>query len=218
MGLLDRLIKKITNDLTDKASDKIADSISDAVMDSLNMTEEEKAALKAKKEAEAKAEAEKKAEEAAKKAEQAAQAAAAGIELDDNGYPVQQVPHLNVKHSEPVIPDASAVPSALPKGDVSYFADLIEKNLPGAALEKNVPLASVVPGATSWNVNIDLLLRKAGAPALAVMIVGKNYYNRMAIVNTMNACEGAGIPAIRFIKEFSNEPSYVIGRIKGLMK
>ena len=34
----------------------------------------------------------------------------------------------------------------------------------------------------------------------------------------VDACEKAGIPALRFMKEFSNEPGYIVGRVDAVMK
>ena len=73
----------------------------------------------------------------------------------------------------------------------------------GSAPEKNVP--------------ITLLLSNGTSPAMAIFLVPRDKYKPRALIESMNACENAGIPAIRFINEFENEPGYVIGRIKTVL-
>ena len=62
-----------------------------------------------------------------------------------------------------------------------------------------------------------MLLSRDGAPKLAIFLVSKDKYKPRALIESMNACENAGIPAIRFMQEFDNKPGYVVGRIRTVL-
>ena len=81
-----------------------------------------------------------------------------------------------------------------------------------------VSLSEIGAAEPKRNERVSAVVYKNGAPALALYIVSKNSYRREAYVLGMNACEKAGIPALRFMKEFSNEPGYIVGRVDAVMK
>lgn len=123
------------------------------------------------------------------------------------------------KHNESFTKDMNAVPSSVAdRGSAEYFADVIEKNVPGARVETNVPLSMFTSENPAKQVNIDVLVRINNIPKLAIILVRKNSYRTTAVVNTMNACEKVSLPAIRFMKEFSNEPGYVSARVKAVTR
>lgn len=123
------------------------------------------------------------------------------------------------RHNETFTKDMNAIPSSVAdRGSAEYFADVIEKNVPGARVETNVPLSMFTSENPAKQVNIDVLVRINNIPKLAIILVKKNSYRNAGIVNTMNACEKVNLPAIRFMKEFSNEPGYVSARVKAVTK
>ena len=85
----------------------------------------------------------------------------------------------------------------LPKDDKSF-------NLPDITVEKDVPVESLGQEVPVKRANIDLMLSKDGKQVLAVFLVPKNQYRIAKYINSMNICEDAGVPAIRFMKEFMN--------------
>ena len=97
-------------------------------------------------------------------------------------------------------------------GTAEYFAGIISENIPGVSVKLNVP-AGEVADVPEKAANIDVLVLKDGAPKAAVILVYKNSYRTLPVVNTMNACEKNGIKALRFMKEFSNKEDYVTERI-----
>lgn len=123
-------------------------------------------------------------------------------------------PRLIKKHCEPIIPFEGAVKSSVSrKKTCEYIEDLISLNLPGVTVKRGANISSdKYPGKKF--VPVDLVLMKDSKPVLAVIVCNKNQYRLYGVINTMNACEEKGLPAIRFFKEFENKPSYVIGRIK----
>ena len=126
-------------------------------------------------------------------------------------------PVLNVRHNEPFAPVAAQASSVADRGSVAYFADVIGKNIPGVTLETDVPLTALGLSAEK-GVPVSVAVYKAGTPALAILVTPKNGYRRYGVINTMNALEARGIPAIRFMKEFANEPGYVVGRVLAVMR
>jgi hypothetical protein len=137
---------------------------------------------------------------------------------NDEEYSVtSNAPHLIKKHKELIIPYTAAVGSDVSKNDAAaYIADLIIKNLPGVEIKKNVNISAANAEPGKKYVPVDLVLIKDSKPVLAVIVCGKNKYRLYGVINTMNACEEKGLPAIRFFKEFENKPEYVIGRIKAV--
>ena len=133
-------------------------------------------------------------------------------------YPEPVVVKLKVKHSEPFIIDAGAVGSDFDRGSAEYFIDVIEKNIPGVQTAANVPLSSLTADVPAKSLPVSVLVSRGGQPVIALMVVRKNDYRKVGVVNTMNACEDAGIPTIRFMSEFGNEPGYVAARIRAVMK
>lgn len=67
-------------------------------------------------------------------------------------------------------------------------------------------------------VNISFLLRKNGTAKAAILLCDKNRWNVYAIRNTIGACEKAGIPCLRFIRQFRNRGDYVVDRIKDTLR
>ena len=161
--------------------------------------------------------------EAAKPAETPAPAAAASsaapeAELDENGYPVWQTPVLKKDRKGKIVTVTDFVPSDITdRSDPSYIVDLVEKNLPGAAAKKEVPLSEITSDVPEKNMPISVMVSVGGVNKVAVMVVEKNKYRNAAVVNTMNACEDKGIAAIRVFKEFENKPEFVLGRIKAFL-
>ncbi len=126
---------------------------------------------------------------------------------------------LKVKHNESFTPVANAIGSSnYDHGSAAYFEDIIRANLPEMDISRDVPLSSVSGDSPAKQMPITLLLRRGGAPVLAILLVDKDRYRVYSVLNTLNSCEGAGIPAIRFMKEFRNDPGYVVGRIRAVAR
>ncbi len=132
--------------------------------------------------------------------------------------PAYAAPQLIRKRNEKVVPLAGALGSDVEdRGSAAYFADLLSRNFPGLEIAVGQPLSAVTDRVPEWAADIDVLACRNGAPAVAILLVPKNRYRKAAVINAMNACEEAGVPALRFMKEFSNEPSYVAGRVKAVL-
>lgn len=98
-------------------------------------------------------------------------------------------------------------------GNADYFAGIIAKNFPDAEVKLSVPVSEITADIPAKVKPVDVLVCKGGAAKAAIILTPKNSYKAAAVVNTMNACEKAGIKAYRFMEEFSNKEEYVVGRI-----
>ena len=67
-------------------------------------------------------------------------------------------------------------------------------------------------------VKISFLLRSGTQPQLAILLCDKNRWNNLAMRNTMEACKHAGIPCLRFIRDFRNRGDYVVERIQSALR
>ena len=202
MGLFDKLLKKVTT----AAENGAAKGVMNVIGGILGNEEEEKVT-----------------EISFKKPSTPVSYAEEEIPIDPaTGMPYNRTPLKLVKeHKEPVQYDHNAIGSTLPHVDATttlmYFTDLIQKNLPEFTVKQFASVESVLGSAPEKNVPITLLLSNGTSPALAIFLVPRDKYKPRALIESMNACENAGIPAIRFINEFENEPGYVIGRIKTVL-
>lgn len=105
---------------------------------------------------------------------------------------------------------------AAPTGTAEYFAAVIRENIDGVEVRQDVDVAEIA-AAPEKAVKLDVLIVKDGKPAAAVLLVPKNSYRTMGVVNTMSICEANGIKALRFMQEFANKPDYVVDRIKAAL-
>ena len=205
MGLFDKLLKKVT----DAAEKGVSKAIKDAVKDGLD-------GLGIKDEGDL----EKAASQYAANVQQSAESYAAEVQSAAEDFTqYNRTPLKLVKeHKEPVQLAYDAVGSYVTDtGSIMYFTDLVQKNLPEYAVLQYPTIASVLGSAPEKNVNITMLLSKDGVPKLAIFLVSRDKYKPRALIESMNACENAGIPAIRFIQEFENRPEYVVGRIRTVL-
>ena len=202
MGLLNRMISKVVNKAADAIAEKAGNEIKDAILGD------------AKKRAEEAEESLKEAEEAIASAQKEAEKAAEEF-METTAY---QRPALLVKHQEDFSVDDSAKDSDVKdRSSAAYFEDVITKNIEGVTVKTDVDPAEFAPAVPEKHEKA-LIVYKAETPVLAILLVSKDKYRNLPVINSMNALEAAGIPAIRFMKEFSNIPGYVIGRIKAVMK
>lgn len=138
-------------------------------------------------------------------------------EVDEFGRVPNTVPKLDVEHKNPVtLAKGVDDPGFVFKGSAAYFEAVISRNIPGVTIRTDVPLTEITSDIPYTKVNIDVLVSD-GVKKLAIFIPPKDRYRNACYVYTMNACEAKGVTAIRFMKEFRNDPEYVIGRIKGLL-
>ncbi len=191
MGLLDKLFSKEVKDKLDSLAKKVNEALDD-IKENIDKKEEE--------------------------AKEAASSVTETVQETAEEFPEPVIPQLKVKRKEVFSLFEEAVGSEIEdRGSAAYFEDLIRKNLPEITVEKNVPVETLGQETPVKRADIDLMLKKDGKPMLAIFLVPKNLYRLTKYINSMNICEDAGIPAIRFMKEFSNEPAYVTGRIKALI-
>ena len=191
MGLLDKLFSKEVKEKMEDLAKKINEAIDD-IKDNIDKKEDE--------------------------AEEAVSSVTETVQEAVEEFPEPVIPQLKVKRKEVFSLFEGAVGSEIEdRGSAAYFEDLIKKNLPEITVEKNVPVETLGQETPAKRADIDLMLMIDGKPVLAIFLVPKNLYRLTKYVNSMNICEDAGIPAIRFMQEFSNEPAYVTGRIKALI-
>lgn len=84
------------------------------------------------------------------------------------------------------------------------------------------PAAKTVP-ATAYepvgdHANITFLLRSGTQNQLAILICDKNRWNNVATRNTIEACKKAGIPCLRFIRQFRHRSDYTVERISAALR
>lgn len=212
MGLLDRLVKRGISNTVDevsrRAQNAASNTIGNAVENAVTSSIEKALGLNGQRPAKP------------AQSSQASQPAQQTTATQSSSYPssYSNIVKLNVSHKEPFTPEAGAVGSSIAnRGSAEYFEDVITKNVPGASIQKNVALSAISSENPKKQVKIDVLVN-AGGKKLAILLVGKSRTRTHDILNTLNACEAAGVPAIRFIKEFRNEPGYVSARVKAVMK
>lgn len=203
MGLLDSLLKKTVSQTVNQASKKVESSVKNAVSDGiaagLGLKPSSKPAASAT---------------AAAPSPAAAEAAPAAAAEGEKTY--KPAPTLTKVHKEKFVPVKGADLSDKPVGSPDYFIELAEKNF-GMTGRVYVPLAEIGQTVDGRSMDVPIMLYKGAKPALAVFLVPKNDYRKYAVINSMNACEAAGIPAIRFFQEFSNDAAYVVGRMNAVM-
>lgn len=124
-----------------------------------------------------------------------------------------------VEHHEPFAKELNAIGSNIKdRGSEEYFEDLILKNIPGTQVKTYVPLKELGIASPGFSDSVNVLVYRNGVPSIAIVIVEKVCYDEASVLDVMDACEDAGLPCIRFIYDFANNPDYVIGRIKAIMK
>ena len=109
------------------------------------------------------------------------------------------------------------IPDGLPRdhGRDDYFVELIHANMPQLGIYQWVPIQQIDPATDLYAASLNILLvRGDGWPVLAILLVEKEKHNTPTIRSMMASCARAGIPVMRFMREFENRPEYVIGRIR----
>ena len=95
-----------------------------------------------------------------------------------------------------------------------YFSGLLHESFPGYTVEKNVDAGRLGIGGISQDMPKNILLAKAGSPALLVLLLPKNGYRLKRIDDLKARCAQAGIAHMQFFLEFRNEAGYVVDRIR----
>ena len=101
-----------------------------------------------------------------------------------------------------------------PGDAVDYFFGLLSESFPGYQVEKNVAAGRLGIGSAFQDMPKNILLSKAGSPALLVLLLPKNGYRLKRIDDLKGRCEQAGIAHMQFFLEFRNEAGYVVNRIR----
>lgn len=98
---------------------------------------------------------------------------------------------------------------------LAYFDYLFRGAFPDLQIRRDVPAAEL--GGESWCVPVDFLLSRNGRNLLAVCICDQHRWKNKPIRGTEQAAQQAGIPFMRFIRQFSNRPEYVIPRVSRVL-
>lgn len=64
---------------------------------------------------------------------------------------------------------------------------------------------------------ISYMLLEGKQPKVAILLCNSRSYNSKPIQNTMQMCEDANIPVLRFYKDFRNDEDYICNRIKSVL-
>ena len=95
-----------------------------------------------------------------------------------------------------------------------YFLNLLSDSLPGCTLEENVSSARLFSGPSGVQAPRNILITRAGRPALLILLLPKNGYRRKAVTEFKKKCDSAGIRYLQFFLEFRNEADYVVNRVR----
>ncbi len=114
---------------------------------------------------------------------------------------------------EPKVPAGAPAPDGYSfRGTVDdYFAQLIATNFPQYRVFRNEPMAG------HQNVPVSFLLFQNGEAKLAVILCGSQEYRTRRVQSTVDACIFRNIPYQRYYRDFRNEASYVVGRIRSAL-
>lgn len=101
------------------------------------------------------------------------------------------------------------------EASLAYFNYLFHGAFPDLQIRRDVPAAEL--GGESWCVPVDFLFSRNGRNLLAVCICDQHRWKNKPIRGTEQAAQQAGIPFMRFIRQFSNRPEYVIPRVSRVL-
>ena len=219
MGFLDNLVKKgiqnTVNDVSRRAQKAAGNALGDVVEDAVTDGLSKLFGTTVTKRSDSSAEVQSSSEQSD------SESAFSGGSSSESfgGQKTHKIVNLVKTHKESFTPETNAVGSLVSdRGSAAYFADVITKNVPGASVRTDVALSEISSEKPEKQVKIDALVSIDGTPKLAILLPSKEKYRNHAYLYTMNACENAGIPAIRFMKEFNNEPGYVSARVKAVIR
>lgn len=81
-----------------------------------------------------------------------------------------------------------------------------------------VTVSADIAETTGETCKINFLLRQNGSAKLAIILCDKKDWDTDAVRNTMGICEKAGIPCLRFIRQFRHRGDYVVSRIQNALR
>ncbi len=93
-----------------------------------------------------------------------------------------------------------------------YFKDIIERNFAEYAIEENVPMTQIEPGASKFFKPLDFLFNKDGQPVLAVAITKEKPSKKAPII-----CKNHNIKYVVIYSPYENKESFVVDRIKNAL-
>lgn len=97
---------------------------------------------------------------------------------------------------------------------IEYFDDMLERDFSAYEAEMMVYPRSIDYQADFGCYPIAFLLRKAGRPALALLLVPRDRSDTPAIRSTEESCSRMGIPCLKFCNEDRNEKNEVLAAIR----
>lgn len=83
---------------------------------------------------------------------------------------------------------------------------------------KSRPAAQTALDVPANAAHLNFLLRQNGKPKAGIILCDKHEWDTEQISITMEACRKAGIPCLRFFREFRNEVDYVTQRIRKALR
>ncbi len=90
-----------------------------------------------------------------------------------------------------------------------YFSMIFCNYFPEYTVQRNVRMNL----ASEAHVPVTFLLSRNGQHKLAIILCHSQEYNKLAIRNTMAACQALGIPVQRYFTDFRNDCNYVRSRM-----
>ena len=92
-----------------------------------------------------------------------------------------------------------------------YFAQLISIHFPHLRVFRDQWFG------TPQDVPVSFLLYQDGVAKLAVILCDSQEYRTRRVQNTVDACIARNIPYQRYFRDFRNEKSYVVDRIRSVL-
>ena len=94
---------------------------------------------------------------------------------------------------------------------LEYFYQLFCRAFPEYTIRRGVPASAF--GGESWCAPVDFLFSINNRNVLAVCICDRNKWVNKPFRGTEDAVQRAGFQYMRFIRQFSNKPDYVLARV-----
>ena len=128
---------------------------------------------------------------------------------------VAQQVQMNADVPETKAPSTYGAPDqdcySFPGSVDDYFAQVLTTHFPHLRVYRDQWFGS------PQDVPVSFLLYQNGAPKLAVILCDSREYRTRRVQNTVDACIARNIPYQRYFRDFRNETSYVVDRIRSAL-